>query len=660
MNAKRLAIALTGLFIAAAAYVTVSALYIFNKAESVRSNLQSLKSLAAAERQLPVHQIPNIKANLSRLEEDVEDLRSSLSIFLFAEPLWERIPILDPTPSQADLLLQSLAQLIQSAQITLGGADELLTLSQDGRHSFFLDERSAERILDALGKAAEKWQNASALAPYLEAKLKSLEDLKGGPRLKSYVKELREASQGLQELLEGGVMAPEVAQELLGMNSPKNYLILAQNSYELRATGGFIAGAWLVTIDKGQIVRLAFHDSPEVDDPSREYPPPPPPIYKYMQAGFWLFRDANWSPDFPTTAKVAAHLYQVGQRLQVDAVIGIDDHLARELVVALGPIPLEAFQLTVSSANVTSVLEQGLADIGRIDKGGIPPRKFLLKLLGDKILQKVQSGLTPEQMGRIGGVLLWGLQEKHLLLYVPGSTTQQLLEQRNWSGSLQHMGGDYLQVVDSNVGYNKINHNVEQSIKYEVSWDDRGTARGELTVAYSNTSTVKVEECQQSTSPGGYEEWKVGCYWNYMRVFIPGEAQVEGTTYVALPKGSLVSTLAKLDDPNYPFIGAGDKGTKEIGLFFVVPPAEQKALNFSYVLPREVLSRAPTGSHYSLLVQKQAGTLGHPLKVKVTAPPGMVISETSPTPAALDDKVVEFQSKLNKDTTFTVLFAPKG
>jgi hypothetical protein len=99
-----------------------------------------------------------------------------------------------------------------------------------------------------------------------------------------------------------------LAPALLGIDQPQNYLIIAQNNDELRATGGFISSAGLLTIDQGQIVNLSFEDSYAIDDFTKYYPDPPAQLLDYMLAEIWIFRDANWSPDYPTSAQTMLDL----------------------------------------------------------------------------------------------------------------------------------------------------------------------------------------------------------------------------------------------------------------------------------------------------------------------------------------------------------------
>src|SRR5215211_16412 len=48
---------------------------------------------------------------------------------------------------------------------------------------------------------------------------------------------------------------------LLGMQGPRTYLVLVQNSHELRATGGFIAAVGRVSVDGGRLTDFDFEDS---------------------------------------------------------------------------------------------------------------------------------------------------------------------------------------------------------------------------------------------------------------------------------------------------------------------------------------------------------------------------------------------------------------
>jgi hypothetical protein len=86
----------------------------------------------------------------------------------------------------------------------------------------------------------------------------------------------------------------------------RTYLILAQNSDELRATGGFISAAGVVRLENGRITDMKLTDSYAVDDLDQPHPLAPGPLAEQMGAQILLLRDSNWSPDFPASAEVAS------------------------------------------------------------------------------------------------------------------------------------------------------------------------------------------------------------------------------------------------------------------------------------------------------------------------------------------------------------------
>src|SRR5215213_640984 len=111
---------------------------------------------------------------------------------------------------------------------------------------------------------------------------------------------------------------------LLGMQGPRTYLVLVQNSHELRATGGFIAAVGRVSVDGGRLTDFDFEDSYALYSERSTYPPAPLPMQQYMGIPLLVMRDANWSPDFPTTAQVARALYAQETGTRVDGVFTID------------------------------------------------------------------------------------------------------------------------------------------------------------------------------------------------------------------------------------------------------------------------------------------------------------------------------------------------
>ncbi|RLC78068.1 MAG: hypothetical protein DRI61_10440 [Chloroflexi bacterium] len=469
------------------------------------------------------------------------------------------------------------------------------------------------------------------------------------PRLKRLVLKLDPLLSLLYDALS---LAPE-APELLGMERPYSYLILAQNSDELRATGGFITGAGFVTLDKGRIAELSFQDSYAVDDLRKPYPPPPTPLYRYMLAELWLFRDSNWSPDFPTSARQAAYFFTYGTGKEVDGVIAVDFWFLRMLIEAVEPLNVPGFEEPLTRDNVMDLL--------RAARGGVPPgrklggwwkqRKSFMSSLAQVLQERLEKGDV--NFKALFKAVWKGLREKHLLIYVKNPRLAGFLAQKGWDGALEAYTGDFLMVVDSNVGFNKVNPLVEERISYEVNLE---SLESSLHILYINHSRGTAADCDPSPRyEVNYEEDMHRCYWNYLRVYVPEEAQLLEATPAPLPElclhnrrwgGAGLETLT---------VGPPEFGRNVFALYFLLPRGEQREQSFRYRLPQAVIRWKEGAFTYSLKIQKQPGTLSIPVEVRVILPSGATLLKAEPQPV-VKGQALEFSFALDEDQVIEVKY----
>src|SRR5205823_5550622 len=126
--------------------------------------------------------------------------------------------------------------------------------------------------------------------------------------------------------------------DLLGMQGPRAYLVLGQNERETRATGGFLGSMGRLVIDRGAIAESTFQSSYAFDNPGREAVRPPQELARFMDAGAWYVRDANWWADFRTSAAQVERFWEADQGSPVDGVIAVDEAAVATLIDAVGPI----------------------------------------------------------------------------------------------------------------------------------------------------------------------------------------------------------------------------------------------------------------------------------------------------------------------------------
>jgi hypothetical protein len=147
------------------------------------------------------------------------------------------------------------------------------------------------------------------------------------------------------------------------------------------------------------------------------------------------------------------------------------------------------------------------------------------------------------------------------------------------------------------------------------------------------------------------------CYWDYVRLLVPGGSRLTAATPLPLPEGSLLRTFRGVQSaPDTVTVEVGEAGTAAFAAFFVVRGGESRQVKWAYSLPSAVAAQGQTSSHYHLLVQKQAGTQALPLTVKVSLPPGarLVASRPAPKPAGAGQLI--FELSLQTDQSLDVWY----
>ena len=274
-----------------------------------------------------------------------------------------------------------------------------------------------------------------------------------------------------------------------------SYLIMAQNEDELRATGGFLTGAGVVTVENGRIADLRFRDSSDVDNiAAKPYDFPPQPLYDFMGLEIFVFRDANFWPDFPTSARKAMDLYAYGLDVEpLDGVIAIDQEFLRLLVEAIGPVPIPDSEQVINANNLLQILREA-RDIQEGQEVGewVLNRKAFLGGFAAAIRGKVETEFGSIDLPTLARNMSAAADRRHLSIYLRDPDAATALAATGWDGRLPTAPpGDFLMAVDTNVGYNKVNLLVERALTYEVDLGPQPTAT--LNVLYTHTGEPQDE-----------------------------------------------------------------------------------------------------------------------------------------------------------------------
>lgn len=616
---------------------------------SLREHLaqaQSLAELADGPEPLDITEACNL---VHDLRDDVVALRREAGSLVRLAPVLGWLPKIGGDLRAAPHLLDTADGLTEAGALTCDAMKPALaSLDPAGTNLtpeqiidlLTREQASLKQALAATGRAQAAWEqvDSASLSPWLAGKVSTLD-------------------QGLP-LLRAGLQAATVAPDLLGANGPRTYLILVQNDDELRPTGGYISGAGVITIEQARIVKVSFLDAYHVDDYlNKSYPAPPAPLLDYMGSEIWLFRDANWSPDFPTSARQAAYFYEYGQDAPpVDGVIALNQRAVELLLVGLDKVYVPEATEPVTAANVRQFIQEAWnPDESSNTSEWILNRKEFIGQLAFAILQRIEDEPRSVSWMQVAKGLYRALNERHLMIVVKDADTKRALAQIGWDGSLRENTGDYLMVVDANVGFGKVNSLISKRIDQRVTLNADGTASSELTLTYTHQGQREGIHCQPPppyTAGITYEALIHRCYYNYLRIYTPAGSVLQAATPHPAPGEYFI--LGKPIDGQAVTL-SDEAGKAVFAQLFVVEYGQTLTTRFEYDLPQIVRSKGRQ-HNYTLLIQKQAGIATEPVSLTVILPPNADLLAATPLPQAIDDETLTFNLQLETDVVVEVTY----
>ena len=417
------------------------------------------------------------------------------------------------------------------------------------------------------------------------------------------------------------------------------------------AMTGFVSSIWLVTFKDGALEDIRYHDAVRVDDWERLdlYPEAPPALEEHMNAQVWLLRDVSWEPDFPSTAGIAANMYEIGQRQDVDGVIAINQWTLLPFIQALGSIPSPGGGDPITSRNLLSKLEQGSDIHGRA----------YMDLALQGLLDRIKQPVSASTLMGLASAFHRSLQQRDLLLFLNDPKPQAVIRDSGWDGRVRQDATDYLYVVDSNVGWSKADRNIERKVSYQVDLRKAPGPRINLDLEYNNHGGLGSPGCEPQWIGLGtdYSQLKNACYWNYLRVYVPQGAKLLSNTPLALPEYS-VSVEIGQGQPGEDTIKVSSSYNRTVysGLF-ALDAGEGNHVNLVYDLPPGLLYGEDGLIEYQLLIQKQPGIRRRDISVEIIMPQGYRLNSSSLPPAFTDDSRAVFTLRVEEDTLLNTQFA---
>jgi len=440
----------------------------------------------------------------------------------------------------------------------------------------------------------------------------------------------------------------ENLEKIVGRESKKRYLILFQNNNEIRATGGFLGTYALIDFEDGKIKNFEMPAGGTYDLAGWLTVKVAPPAPFLVAQPKWQFHDANWFPDFPTSAKKLIWFLERSGGLTVDGVMAVNAELISDFLEVIGEISLPEYQKVINSENF--ILEtQKAIEIERKEKK--KPKQFLVDLT-PIFLERVFFS-EPAKLFKIFEKTISGFKEKKILFYFSEREIQKFFQEKNLAGEIRETPLDYLFLVATNVNGAKTEGVISQKIHYQL----------EIGVDGSMIGTLKIKRNHQGKQ-GDFFTGKQDLNW--LRVYLPkgvvflGSQGATKKELAEIKKGIDLDENLKRIEKEIDFdLFSGTRITEEFnktcfGNFLEIKPGEEKEISFKYLLPFKLNIFEKKPIIYSLLVQKQSGKKSE-LEIEIILPEKRKIIWKHPEEIRQKDEVIKFQTNLDTDKFFAFI-----
>lgn len=283
---------------------------------------------------------------------------------------------------------------------------------------------------------------------------------------------------------------------ILGDGSDKTYLIVAQNSAEMRASGGLPASMGLVTIKDGILhigdfePVLSFVPFLNEDVKANKCSS----IEDKLFAKEWYGKKltaATVNPHFPTAAKRIANGYKAKNKKNLDGIISMTPAIVGKLIKVTGPIKLsngvkldEKYSVKYLQRDIyfQYYTKKTIKD-AKLRRKADDKANGLFAEAAKKVISGVMSDLNVKSILKLLDIIKEASDDRIFLMWMADAKNQEIVKKLGCSGSLNYDPqnpelGVFFNIrdanrlgyyVDINITYGKATTNKDGSVTYPVT-----------------------------------------------------------------------------------------------------------------------------------------------------------------------------------------------
>ena len=348
----------------------------------------------------------------------------------------------------------------------------------------------------------------------------------------------------------------------------------------------------------------------------------------------WHFWDANWWPDWPTTAKKLQWFYEKSDGPTVDGVISLTPTVIERLLAIHGPVDMtKEYGVVISAENFWTVTQTFSEQKPSVTT---EPKKIIGDLM-TRLVEDLPKNMTPEKTFALISMLESSLDQKHILLYFNNKDLEQTVTKFGWDGKIKNTDKDYLMVTSTNIGGQKTDRVISEQINLETEILPDGRIIDTLILTRQHNGVNR----ELFTGVRNVD---------WLRVYVPEHSRLISASgfhqpdahYFDEPDSSwkedpdLKNENTATTDPESGTKVYSENGKTVFANWTMLDPGETVQLRLQYELPftlqtRKVSSwqnsvwsyfKTDPSYQYSLLVQKQPGVISQKLNSKLSVANG--------------------------------------
>lgn len=249
----------------------------------------------------------------------------------------------------------------------------------------------------------------------------------------------------------------KIFHELALQTQPVKVILVHQNDLELQATGGRIMLITEIVLSNGRILDITHHSIADLDQSLQGFVTPPPDLSSLKSISSWQLQDANWLPDFASSAARISWFYQKQTGFRPDLVIGLTSTTIDTLIQTLSPSTRQ------SLAGIENNFREPL--LNQYQYGSEKNSEWYSQQINS--IFSLFTKLNSNDLTTIYAALNQIINQQQLQIYSPHLSLQNLIRTAQLSGELESLPclsqtessckSDFLTVNQTNLGINPVN-----------------------------------------------------------------------------------------------------------------------------------------------------------------------------------------------------------